>query len=135
MMLVNRVTVANRLCLSIRATYRIFPATQSALLSSDEILGKLNDSRFNDQPEIHGEFIPQLMDAEKMADELGITARRLRSWTEEDHKRKCPYFRLRDENGANVKYLFDPLAVDEWASKKNRGRPRKTGKAKSKAKQ
>lgn len=115
-MLVNRVLVSNRLCLSIKGTYRVFPATLSNLLSTEEVIERLNEARMNNQPRIEGDFIPQLQDSSRLAEELGITPRRVRGWTQKDRLHACPHFRLTDEEGHEVKYLFDPLAVEQWAS-------------------
>ncbi len=118
-MLVNRVLLSQRLSLSVRATYRFFPATASSLVDTAAVLETLNASRRNGQSRVDGEFLPQLLDADRLAAHFGVSARRVRSWADKSNI-PCPHFRLTSDDGQNSKYLFAPAEVEKWAQLKRR---------------
>lgn len=104
MNLLRRQLICERLKLKTRQSYRIVGSSRSGLISSDEVLRILNQSRRGIQEPYS--FVPSdLMKAEELLvipelAESGLTTGKLRAWT---HRTKNipPHFRL---NGHTIRY-------------------------------
>lgn len=96
----RRQLICERLKLKTRQSYRIVGSSRSGLISSDEVLRILNQSRRGIQEPFS--FIPSdIATVEEIAADIdGLTAGKLRAWT---HRTKNipPHFRL---NGHTIRY-------------------------------
>ena len=93
MSLLKRQLICERLRIKHRASYRIIGASRLSLISSNDVLDLLNDSR-RAMPRPLDEIPCDLRTPEEMAEEIGgVSAHDLLNWTHRT-KNVPPHFRL-----------------------------------------
>ena len=106
----ERKDVMSRLCISRSASYRIVGTARGKLIASTDLLRILNASRRGPQPMLV-EIPSDILTAEQMSKEIGITSRQLLNWTLRT-RNLPPHFLLKSHGRR-----FQKSAVLGWLDK------------------